>query len=55
MRDPIASTQDLDPEMKRELHLQPDGPLAQRRAFGFTPCAHAMREDRFVSGKSTMA
>jgi hypothetical protein len=45
----------LEPEMKRELHIQLNEPRAQALVRGFTPCANGWLEDRRVSGKVTMA
>jgi len=42
--------------MKRQLHLElTNDPIAQPIARAFAPCDHGKREDRFVSGRLTMA
>jgi hypothetical protein len=41
--------------MKRHTHIEFNEPRAQALVRGYSPCADQAFEDRFVSGRMTMA
>lgn len=45
----------LEPEMKRNLHIQLGETLAMALVHGFAPRTRAYAEDRFVSGSMNTA